>query len=144
MTRPARRWGLALVAVSALVLSSCASGGTAGSPATGGANTPGASPSPVSDADSPQPTPAASRMGRVSGQVLAPDGTPAPNCAVDKGGGTEEAVVTDASGRFELSQDPGEWTLRFACSTAADKDAIKVTVNADEVTRITVTLTAIR
>lgn len=130
------------VAVGALVaagvlLAGCASG-SAGAPAQP------ASPTPVSDTSSPQPTPDASTVGQVTGEVLTPDGSPAVGCSVDKGGGTEEAIVTDASGRFEFSQAPGEWTLRFACSGADDQDATPVTVTGGEVTTVQVRLSSVR
>lgn len=111
--------------------------GTSGVPGAGGTS----QPSPVSSTSSPQPSPHTASVGTVSGQVLLPDGTPAQGCTIDKGGGTEEAVVVDASGRFTFTQQPGEWTVRFNCSTADDKDATPVTVKPGEVTTITVRLT---
>lgn len=143
--RPRRPVGV-VVALVAATLVGCAAGPT-GTPSPAAAPTPAPTPapvSPVSDAASPQPTAQAATVGRVVGRVLKKDGTPAAHCAIDKGGGTEEAVATDARGRFSFSQMPGEYVMRFACSASPDGDATKVTVTAGRVTELTVRLAATR
>lgn len=52
----------------------------------------------------------------VGGLVLTGEGEPASNCLVDSSNRFEEdAVMTDDSGRFEMSVRPGEQTISALC-----------------------------
>ena len=123
------------------MLVGCQSG--SGTPVPAATTDASASTSPVSDSASPQPSVLTSSLGTATGQVLGPEGTPTVGCALEKGGGTEEAISTDALGGITFQQDPGEGTVRFRCSGASENDATTVIVKAGETSTLTVWLTQV-
>lgn len=115
-----------LVAIAATAtLAACA---TPADPASPSAIT--ASPSAVSNEDSPQPSP---KGVRVSGTVLDAGGSPLAACLVHREGSfTEQANTTDEAGKFVIWLPQGRHALLIMCDmTTRREQRFEVEVNGD-------------